>query len=171
MSCIQALAAWREIKAREVNKPRNWLIKDDVLCALAQQQPDSLAELAHVRSLDKKTRDRYGSEIIDTINKAKTETPEPLPAFSKKKKLNAENAAKLALLNAWGHQRAGELNIAATILTPPKLLERCVTDSIEEALQGWRAKLLQDDFARIMAGTHAVMVGTQGLALNPVQVE
>ena len=59
LSVIQKLAEWRELKARELNLPRNWLMKDDVLLSLAQQLPDSDAELGHIRSLDRKTRERH----------------------------------------------------------------------------------------------------------------
>jgi len=68
LSIIQALATWRELKAREINQPRNWLMKDDVLCTLAQQKPDSDKELSHIRGLDRKTRDRFGKDSGTTKN-------------------------------------------------------------------------------------------------------
>lgn len=167
LACIQALAEWREIKARELNRPRNWLIKDDVLISIAQLQPDSADELSHVRGLDKKSRDRFGTELVELIKKAKTQTPEPAPAFVKKKKLNATNLGRVALLNAWAHQRAAELDIAPSILVPPKLLEKCVTADCNEALSGWRAPLLLEDFTRILDGTASVQVADTGLTLQP----
>jgi len=127
LAVIQQLAKWREIKARETNQPRNWLIKDDVLIALAQQQPTDENDLGHIRSLDRKTRDRFGKEIVSIINEAKTLTPEPLPPFAKKLKLDAANLAKVQLLNAWVHHRASELNIAAGLLAPQKMLEKMAT--------------------------------------------
>ena len=165
LSCIQALAEWREIKARELNLPRNWLIKDDVLISIAQLQPDSVDELSHVRGLDNKSRDRFGAELIALINTAKTQTPEPAPAFVKKKKLNDANLARAALLNAWVHQRANELDIAPSILVPPKLLERCITSGCEEALRGWREPLLLEDFTAILDGKTSVSVSNEGLKL------
>ncbi len=166
LSCIQALAEWREIKARELNRPRNWLVKDDVLCSIAQLQPDSLDELNHVRGLDAKSRQRFGKEIVELINEAKARTPEPLPPFSKKKKLNAVSLSRIQLLNAWAHQRASELDINATILAPPKILEKCVTSGCEEALHGWRSPLLLEDFSAILDGKLAVIASENGLQLK-----
>lgn len=166
LSCIQALAEWRELKAREFNKPRNWLIKDDVLCSIAQLKPDSRNELQHVRSLDKKTRDKFGDELLELIAEAKTRTPEPLPAFSKKKKLSASKTARIALLNAWTQQKSIELAIGASVLAPPKLLEKCVTDGCDEALQGWRRGLLLDDFSALMNAEAAIGVSDNGLELK-----
>lgn len=167
LACIQALAEWREIKARELNRPRNWLIKDDVLCSIGQLQPDSIDELNHVRGLDNKSRERFGKELITVIEAAKTKTPEPAPAYIKKKKLNAANMARVTLLNAWAHQRAAELDIAPSILAPPKLLEKCVTSECSEALRGWRDPLLLKDFTAILDGKLAVQVTNEGLALKP----
>lgn len=167
LACIQALAEWREIKARELNLPRNWLIKDDVLCSIGQLQPDSLDELSHVRGLDNKSRERYGNELVELINAAKDRTPEPAPAFIKKKKLNAANLARVALLDAWVHQRAAELDINSTILASPKLLEKCVTADCSEALRGWREPLLLADFTAILDGKMAVSVAKNGLVLTP----
>jgi len=166
LACIQALTEWREIKARELNRPRNWLIKDDVLCTIAQSQPDSVDELSHVRGLDKKTRDRFGAELTKLVKSAASQTPEPAPAFIKKKKLNATNLARVALLNAWVHNRASELDINAAILAPPKLLEKCVTSGTQDALKGWREPLLLNDFKNILEGKRSVAIGPNGLVLG-----
>jgi len=165
LACIQALTEWREIKARELNRPRNWLIKDNVLCSIAQMQPGSIDELSHVRGLDKKSRDRFGAEITTLIKSASTRTPEPAPAFIKKKKLDAANLARIALLNAWVQQRATELDINSSILAPPKLLEKCVTGGTQQALRGWREPLLANDFNDILDARRSVAVGADGLVL------
>jgi len=165
LACIQALTEWREIKARELNQPRNWLIKDEVLCSIAQIQPDTIDELSHVRGLDKKSRDRFGAEITTLIKSASTQTPVPAPAYTKKKKLTAANLARIALLNAWAQQRAAELDINSAILAPPKLLEKCVTGGTQGALRGWRKSLLADDFNDILDAKRSVAVGANGLVL------
>lgn len=167
LSCIQALTEWREIKARELNRPRNWLIKDDVLCTIAQIQPTSIDELGHVRGLDNKARERFGKDIIRIISQAMDVAPEPVPAFTKKQKLTAANLARVALLNAWVQQRAAELDVNATLLAPQKLLEKCVTLSTEEALLGWREPLLLDDFNAILSGNRSISIDEDGLRLNP----
>ncbi|ASJ74521.1 ribonuclease D [Granulosicoccus antarcticus] len=167
LSIIQQLAKWREIKARETNQPRNWLLKDDVLLNIAQQQPDSAEELSHIRSLERKTRDRFGSEILQIVATAKDQTPEPLPPFAKKQKLNGGNLARLQLLNAWVHQRGEELDIAPALLAPQKILEKMVTGDGRAALSGWRDPLLGDDLTALLEG-RAVLTGTKtGLKLTP----
>ncbi len=165
LSIIQALATWRELKARETNQPRNWLIKDDVLCTLAQQKPDSDKELSHIRGLDRKTRDRFGAELIEQIRVAKDQTPEPVPDFVKKVKLTPQRHATVQLLNAWVHQRAGELSIAASILAPQKTLEKMVIGDGRAALDGWRDRLIGDDLADLLDAKARLSATDDGIEL------
>lgn len=166
LSIIQQLARWREIKAREINQPRNWLLKDDVIISLAQQRPDSVKELTHIRSLERKTREKFGEEILDTIAKAAEIPPDPVPAIKKKQKLTNANLAKLQLLNAWVHHRAAELEIAPSLLAPQKLLEKMVTGDGIGALHGWREPLIGDDLQALLEGRAYLFAVEDGLALT-----
>jgi len=165
LAIIQALAEWREIKAREINQPRNWLLKDDVLCTLAQQQPASAKDLSHIRGLDRKARERYGETLLSLISEARTRTPEAHPPFTKKQKLNETNMARVQLLNAWVHQRAAQLNINPGILAPPKVLEKMVTGDARAALHGWREPLIGDDLTGILEGRLSLRSSSEGLIL------
>lgn len=167
LAIIQALAKWREIKAREINQPRNWLLKDDVLLNIAQQKPHNATELAHIRSLERKTRDRFGDEILGVVQIAQDQTPEPLPAFTKKKKLDGANQARVQLLTTWVFQRSLELGIAPGILAPQKILEKMVTSDGREALGGWREALLADDLCALLDGSAMLSNTAEGLVLMP----
>lgn len=162
LAVIQALAEWRELTARQRNLPRNWLLKDDVILALAQQRPDSLDELGHVRGLDRKSRERHGQELIDLIATSQQRTPDPLPEFRKKKKLDAGLLARVQLLDAWVHQRGLELGIAPGLLAPPKLLERVVTGEGRSALTGWREPLLGDDLEALLDQRDSIGIDPDG---------
>jgi len=166
LSVIQHLAKWREIKARETNQPRNWLMKDDVVLSIAQQQPDSINELAHIRSLDRKTRDRFSQEIVDIVESAVKSTPEPHPPFKRKQKLNAQKLAQLQLLTAWTYQKSADLGIAPTLLAPQKLLEKMVTGDGRDALRGWRDPLVGDDLEALLSGRAHLSTSQNGLVLN-----
>ncbi len=166
LAIIQALAKWREIKAREKDLPRNWIIKDDAICTLAQQKPTNEEELSRIRTLERKTQDRYGKEILLIINEAKDVTPIPLPESKKKKKLSAASQAQVQLLNAWAHHKAAELNIANSILAPQKLLEQSVVESPKNALIGWRTPLLLEDFTALLNGDATLQATDNGLTLK-----
>ncbi|MEE9335979.1 MAG: ribonuclease D [Granulosicoccaceae bacterium] len=166
LAIIQALANWREIKAREKDLPRNWIIKDDAICTLAQQKPVNEDELSRIRTLERKTQDRYGKEILQIVSEAKDVTPMPLPESKKKKKLGAASQAQIQLLNAWAHHKAHELNIATSILAPQKLLEQSVIESPSDALAGWRTPLLVEDFTALLNGNATLQATDNGLKLK-----
>jgi len=165
LAVTQALANWRELKARETNQPRNWLMKDEILLTLARQQPHNLSELTHIRGLDRKVRERFGEELIKLIDQARTNTPQALPAFVKKRKLNSTNLSRLQMLNAWAHQRAAELDIAPGLLAPAKVLENSVTGDARTALAGWREPLLADDFEALLDGRCSIRINATALEL------
>ena len=168
LAVAQQLAKWREIKAREINQPRNWLIKDEVLLTLAQQRPQAERELPHIRGLDRKTRERHGKDIVEVILASMGTQPEPLPPFSRKQKINAAKLAQIQLLSAWVHKRADDLNIAASLLAPPKLLEKMVTGEGRSALRGWRDPLLGEDLSALLDGKAGLRCQKQALMLVPV---
>lgn len=169
LSIIQQLAKWREIKARETNQPRNWLLKDEVLINIAQQQPDSDTELGHIRSLDRKTRERYAKELLEVVASAQQLPPAPLPPLNRKQKLNSAKLAQLQLLNAWVHQRAHELHIAPSLLAPQKVLEKMVTGTGRQALCGWRDPLLGDDLTALLDGHAQLSSSANGLTLQRIE--
>ncbi len=166
LACIQALAEWRELKARETNQPRNWLMKDEVLTLLAQQQPTDVEELAHIRGLDRRTRERYAEELVSLIAEARQRDPEPLPPFRKKLKTSPATQARIQLLDAWVHHRAAELDIAPGLLAPPALLEQFVAGDGQEALPGWRDALIGEALSKLISGEASLRATRSGLALS-----
>ena len=142
LSVIQALAEWRELRAREADVPRNWLMKDETITAIAQQRPASAAELGHVRGLDRRTREAHGDALVALVRQASEREPEPHAAFRKKPKATPATLARARLLDAWVHQRAVELDIAPGTLVPPERLERLALGEGREALAGWRDGLV-----------------------------
>ena len=166
LSIVQALAEWRELKARETDQPRNWLMKDEIITTLAQQQPASRADLDHIRGLDRRTREAYAAELLALIGEAKEREPEPVPAFRKKTKSTPATVARVKLLDAWVHQRAAELDIAPGLLAPPGLLERFVAGDGRAALPGWRDALIGAALEDIASGATALRAGRAGLTME-----
>ena len=64
---LQALAAWREVTARESDIPRGWLLKDGVLMALARQAPAKMDDLHRIKGLAPRTMKRRGKVLLRII--------------------------------------------------------------------------------------------------------
>jgi ribonuclease D len=76
---LQRLAAWREEVAQQADRPRRWLMRDEVLLDLAVQQPRSLEQLMRVRGLESGIVSRYGALWLSIIHDARLLPASALP--------------------------------------------------------------------------------------------
>ena len=66
---VQALARWREQYAQKTNKPKRWVIKDDILLAMADGPAKNNEDL-DAAGLTSKTRDRHGADWLKLLDDA-----------------------------------------------------------------------------------------------------
>ena len=69
---LAALKAWRAQVAREHNLPAYIIFNDATLRAIAQAQPQRLAELEGIPGLGQKKLEAYGAEVLRVVNAAKS---------------------------------------------------------------------------------------------------
>ena len=67
LAILKELAAWREITAREENRPRKWILPDHTLVEMARSLPESLDDLSRVKDMSKRVLDNYGSVLLETV--------------------------------------------------------------------------------------------------------
>lgn len=158
LAALQGLAEWRELLARESDRPRAWIIKDDVLADIAKQLPDSGNELSHIRGLVARTREKHGKHILDIIENTRNVKPEPLPAYEKKKKVSPEDATMVDLLTALVSVHALQHEINPTQLASKKQLEVCVAERSSKSLSGWRHALIGSQIDDMLAGRLSLTV-------------
>ena len=60
LAVLQQLAAWREQQAQQQNKPRKWILSDDILLVLAMQTPNKTEQLERVRGINSTLLQRQG---------------------------------------------------------------------------------------------------------------
>jgi ribonuclease D len=168
LSIIQSLAAWREEVAQKENRPRGWLIKDDVMVDLARQKPAGLPELGRIRGLNERTCKRFGEHILSIIQDAGQKKPDPLPAYVKAAKPTVNQLAIVDMLNAIVHLRAAEQELNPAQLAPRKALESLVMGKDEEiaVLQGWRKNLIGDELQSVLRGEKCLVIQDNHLVLE-----
>ncbi len=86
LAVLRHLAAWRELRAVESDKPRRWIISDEVLLQLAKIQPTTPEDLRKINMLEAKTIQRYGTHFLDLIELACAEPKENWPKISKRRR-------------------------------------------------------------------------------------
>lgn len=67
LELLASLAAWRERQARELNKPRNWLIRDAEMVKAARLRPVNRSDLDKGLGMSHESIRRYGSEILALV--------------------------------------------------------------------------------------------------------
>ena len=134
---LATLAAWRERTALELDRPRGWVLKDDVIIDIARRNPADAQALAELRDMPPAVVKRRGAEILAalaTAGGADAPAPEPL-----RPRLTPEQDGLVDLLAALTRKRAAEHGVAVANLATRKELERLVLGERElEVLAGWK---------------------------------
>jgi ribonuclease D len=148
LAVLKALCLWREQQARARNQPRNRIIREQSLWALARTQPDNLVSLARIEDMHPKTVRQDGEFILKLIQQAAAtppaDWPEALP-----EPLPLEASALLKKLRAIGQREGERLNIAPELMLRKKTLEALLKSGypkgpyqLPESLRGWRRELM-----------------------------
>lgn len=138
---LQRLAAWRERRAIEKNRPRSWILEDAALRALVIKPPRSLADLTGIGDLAPGFIERSGARIMEEV--AAAALPAQLPPLPPRPRPDPAVQARIRHLSGIVQKRATELGIASEILATRRDLEAIVRGASEaEVLQGWRREVV-----------------------------
>lgn len=170
LAVLQALTAWREERAKETNKPRKWLLADEVLFELARQMPKDEAGLAKIRGLEAGAAKRHGAELLELIARAAQLPKEQWPELQAPPRLDSSQAALADVLMAVVRLRGEESKVSSTSLATRKDLEHIVLGRRDIApLHGWRRALVGDDLLGIVEGRLSLQVSDSGLEITGVK--
>jgi len=70
LDVVKKLAAWRELTARERNRPRKWILADHALIEIAKLLPENKAALLKIDKLGEKTARRHGDDLLQICHDA-----------------------------------------------------------------------------------------------------
>ncbi len=157
---LQRLAAWREQRAVQLDKPRRWIIKDDPLLDLARQQPKNLDKMSHIRGLDAGLIKRSGGELLELMEKARAIPREQWPALPKGPRLSAAQEPLVDLGMALLRERCREQNISPGAVASRKDIEALLHGDDDELplLHGWRRAVAGEALQRLFAGELSLAV-------------
>lgn len=163
----QALAAWREARARRIDVPLRYVLPDLAIQALAHKPPTERAQLASVRGLDARfLRGDAGDEIFAAVQEGRR-----LPAGAIQDPPGDEVPRELrpavALAMAWLGQLARQEDLDLVVLATRGDVVDLLADRGGRLAEGWRADLVGEPLRRLVGGTAAVAFdGAGGLALE-----
>jgi ribonuclease D len=154
LSIVQTLAEWREKTAQAENRPKSWVLRDELLFEIAKLQPESVAQLFNVRGINERTANRHGKDLCQLITTAKNHQPTPLTDKGRAAKKNQQNEAILDILTALVRIRAEENALNPNILASRKDLEALLGEGHDDSplLTGWRYTMAGAELVGLLKG-------------------
>ena len=138
---LRQLAAWRERRAQDLDRPRRWVMDDDTLIALATRPPRNLHALLHGGMLPPGLRGA-AEAIMVALEAAQDGEAEAPPAWTP---MRAEERARFDRLTTAIDRLAASLELPASLLLSRAELERVARNQTSlDQLSGWRADLLRE---------------------------
>lgn len=166
LAVLQKLAAWREITAREKNRPRNWLMRDDAIVDMAQLLPEDLNALKKIKGLQDRFVKNHGEQLLEIIHNSMKLSPEPIVNIKQNEKLTGQQEAMVDALSVIVRLQAQIHQMNPTALASKKELQAFVRNQDDSILQsGWRKTLIGDALTEFMSGKQSI-----GLVNNKLSI-
>ncbi len=170
LAIVQALTKWREQQAQTDNKPRNWLIRDDLLIELAKLQPITVRELANIRHINDRLVRTHGKLLCQLIRDAKENPVSPLKDKRGSFKKTQQQEAILDVLTAIVRVRAEENSLNPTILASRKDLEKLLFHEDCLLLKGWRFGMIGRELQELLSGQYSLKLSRESITINDVSL-
>lgn len=167
LAVLQALAVWREEQARGSDRPRRWVLKDEVMVDIARRAPVDLAALRGIRGLEEKTLRRHGEALLQLVAQSRALPKEAWPKRPPIIRATPEQDAVVDLMMAVVRARGAEHGVSPSLLGSRKSLEALLV-GVEDSplLQGWRALLVGRELQALLAGERSLRVADGRLVID-----
>jgi ribonuclease D len=155
LAVLRSLAGWRELQARERDIPRNFVLKEAALVALARRQPQRRVDLETIPDLPPKQADRLADTLLGLIREARALPPEDLPPRPVAGPRDERGKVLMDRLVEAVRLHAETLGMEAPVLASRRDLKALLTtppDALPPGtLSGWRWELLEPVLVPILA--------------------
>ena len=149
----QAVAEWRELRAREVDQPPRFILPDLGVVGVAQRPPTSTDDLRKVRGIDERhVRGAQGEELLEVVQDGLTREVE-LPRRPSNRALMEQLRPAVTLVSAWLTQHAQDIEIDPALLGTRADIEAVLRGDADARLaEGWRAQHVGEPIKALVEG-------------------
>ncbi len=142
------LAAWREKEAIKRDRPRQWIVRDNVLLEIAYHLPRSRRELEGLDGIPPKLVSRVGKRLLDEVAASARDENDykpPRPPSESQKGLLREMQSEVS-------RAADELGIAAETVASKRELSAIIIsgNANSRVFSGWRKDVIGDALQRLL---------------------
>ena len=137
----RALAAWRERRAIERNRPRGWIIEDAVLREIVMRVPRTVEQLQSIPDMAPGVVRNCADELLQMVTAA--EIPNPPPPITLRPRPTPEHTALIKKLAGLNQAIAQTLNLSPEVLATRRDIEILAEGGRDVGmLQGWRREVI-----------------------------
>lgn len=155
LAVVRALAAWREEEAMRADRPRRWILGDDVIIDLARKPATSIQDLSQIRGLPPKTLARHGQRLVEVIAEGMDCPPDQAPILRQRSKLDPKDVARIDEAMEILREIALKEDLNPSVLASRKDVQ-CLMESDTDCrlMRGWRRRMAGDAIRRWLADQH-----------------
>jgi len=159
LAAAKNIAYWREEMAIKKDRPRRWILADDILLAAAQLLPKNISQLESIINIKKSITENSGDIILGCVRKALEMKESDLPLTAKPKRLTADEEIIADLLLTQLKLVANEQNISPANIANRKMIEKVISGETDVALlQGWRYQLAGKKIKSLLSGEFGLQI-------------
>ena len=160
LGVLQALCAWRERKAQTMNRPRQYILRDDVILQLASVAPENEADFARARNVQNLSS-KWQKEIVSAIRH--TLDAAQYPTWTRHKGVPAQMQGVQNILKLLLDVVCANEKVAPKLVATTDDLKQLVMDSNADipALKGWRREIFGQKALDFLAGKIGIFFNPQ----------
>ena len=157
LAVLRELAAWREEKAEKSDRPRKWILSDDILLDLAKQQPLTVKDIADVRGIHSGSSKNHET-WVNLIKTGKDLPEADWPELPRSNKPTATQNVVIDLLMLVLQMQAKKHGITPAAIATRKQVATMIQAKETRLSEDWRGELVNESFADVLAGKLVVGV-------------
>ncbi len=159
----QEVAAWRELRARELDLPPRMVLPDLALLSIAHSPPSSITELYEVRGMEPRhLRGGVGAEVMEAVARGRSLPPGRLEV-AQGEQVTKELRPAVALASAWVAQLGRDEELDASLLaTRSDIVDFLSGRAGARLAEGWRAELVGAPLRRLTDGQASLAFDGRG---------
>jgi len=168
LAVLQQLAIWRECMARQKNRPRRWILRDDLMIELAKRMPSTTSQFEAMRGVESGLL-KQTDAILELVKQARELSPEQWPRLPRYHQLSVAQEALVDAMMAIIKVRADNNRLTPAALASRKDLEQVLLGKTGLGLlSGWRFELAGRDLLAFLKGERIMQTLDGELCLLPL---
>lgn len=156
---LAAVAGWRETAAKDFNRPRRRILKDDAIYEIAEQKPQDEAGYDRLRAMPKGfIKSRQAAGLKDIVNAAIENPAEFAPPLPKRQHNTQTPAGAPEMLRVLLKHVSDEIEVVPRLIANAADIERIARGDKGEiaAFNGWRDEVFGTKARALLSGKLAL---------------